>query len=202
MKKYLILCLILAVAGCSSFRSERLSVEEGDEKAASITDKWLLTDTELAIKEILSQMEKNGSFQHYLEGFRGGRPKLFVADVKNETKDPYFPIADLNDELLTELSMSGDFILIDEQARNRLLKEITYQNDGMVNTAEAKAIGEQSGADLMIFGTISEIGDMLDGEAIKEFTVNIRMTDIQKGHEVLRARYKASKYSKRSMFGW
>ena len=54
----------------------------------------------------------------------GRRPKIFIADVQNQTSEAYFPIADLNDELLNEFSFSGDYILIDNNAREKLLKEI------------------------------------------------------------------------------
>ena len=74
--------------------------------------------------------------------------------LKNLTADPYFPINDINDEFLNEISASGDFTLVDEAAREAILNEITYQNDGMVDPATAKQVGRQTGADLIIFGNV------------------------------------------------
>lgn len=193
--------MVLSLGACTSFKAERVSVAEGDKRASEITDTWLVTDTEIAVKDILRQIEEHKGYQRYLSGL-GRTPKLFIAEVKNNTAEPYFPIDDLNDELLNEFSASGDFILIDAAAREHILKEITFQNDGMVTPSQVKQIGKMSGADIMIFGNVYMQPATRDGKTIKEYTVNIRMTDIEQGVEVLRVRVKNSKYSKKSSAGW
>ena len=203
MKKFIILncfCLLLIACG-PSIQTQRVSLEESDKYSMSITDEWVATDTTMAVKDILRQMERHRGFQSYLAKL-GRKPKIFIAEVQNNTSEAYFPITDLNDELLNEFSYSGDFILIDEAARNRILKEITYQNDGMVKPEDIKKIGRQSGADLLVFGNINMKPNTLAGKTTKDYSVNLRMTDLESGEEVLRTRYKTSKYSKRSGSGW
>lgn len=193
-------CALMS-ACAPAIKTERVSLEESDKKAMTITDEWIATDTENASKAILSQIEKHNGFQKYLARL-GRRPKIFVGEVQNQTSEAYFPIDDLNDELLNEFSSSGDYIIIDVAARDRILKEITYQNDGMVKPEDIKKIGKASGADLIIMGDIRMKPQTLSGRTVKDYSVNIRMTDIESGEEVLRTRYKTSKYSKRSGAGW
>ena len=183
MKKlfFLIFSCVLATS-CTSFRAERVSAERSDELALEITDQWVAKDTEISVGEILNQIQKHRGFQNYLSKL-GRPPKLFIGEVQNLTSEAYFPIGDLNDELLTEFSASGEYVLIDEQARERLLKEIRYQNDGMVDPIRMKP-------------------ETRDGRTIKEYSVNMRMTDIETGVEVLRTRNKINKYSEQSSFGW
>lgn len=188
-------------AGCSSFKAERVGAKESDEKALEITDNWMSEDTRRAVKEILKQMESHPGFKRELRKYRGA-PKVFVAEVQNNTSEAYFPIGDMNDEFLFELSRSGDFVLVDAAAREKILDEITYQNDGMVDPATAKQIGNQLGADLMIFGNVYMKPEKRDGKTVKEYSVNIRMTDIEKGVEVLRTRSKIYKVSDKAAFGW
>lgn len=205
MKKSLLIVLILSMSflfqSCSGFKAQRVSADQSDEKALEITDKWVSRDTEVVIKKILAQVEKHRGFRRYMAKL-GRRPKLFISEVQNKTSEAYFPIDDMNDELLNEFSMSGDYILIDAARRETLLKEISYQNDGMVDPAQAKTIGQQAGADLLIFGVVRMKPKTRDGKTIKEYSVNIRMTDIQSSVEVLRTRAKNFKYSKQSGFGW
>jgi PBP1b-binding outer membrane lipoprotein LpoB len=125
-----------------------------------------------------------------------------VAEVQNQTAEAYFPINDLNDELLNELSMSGDFKLVDQAAREKILGEITYQNDGMVDPATAKKIGKQTGADVMIFGSIYMKPEKRSGKTLKEYSVNIRLTDIETATEFLRTRAKINKYSEKNATSW
>jgi len=201
MKKLLmILATMMIVTSCSSFKAQRVDSKESDEKAMGITDNWVSADTKKAIEEVLKQMKTHKGFQKALRRYRD--PKLFVAEVQNNTSEAYFPIDDMNDEFLFELSRSGEFTLIDAAARENILKEITYQNDGMVDPAQAKQIGKQYGADLMIFGNVYMKPEKRDGKKIKEYSVNLRMTDIQKGVEIFRARTKVYKYSDKASFGW
>ncbi len=197
----LLLSATLALQGCASFKAERLSTAEGDEKAMEITDEWLLTDTQNTVGEIMKKMDNNRGFRNYLNEL-GHRPKLFIAEVQNETSEAYFPIDDMNDELLTQMSETGEFRLIDAAARDRILKEIQYQNEGMVKQSDIQKIGKQTGAELLIFGAVRMNPKTFKGKTIKEYTVNMRFTDITSGEEVARMRSTVSKYSKRSGLGW
>ena len=197
----LFLALGSMLVSCGSFKAKRVGSDESDEKAMEITDKWVMRDTETVIKNVLKQIESHKGFQRYLRKL-GRQPKLFVAEVQNNTSNAYFPIDDMNDELLNEFSASGEFILIDAAARDRILKEITYQNDGMVSPSEAKQIGRQAGADLLIFGNVRMKPESRKGKTIKQYSVNLRMTDIQRGIVVLRTRAKVNKFSEQSSTGW
>lgn len=197
----LLLGLLLLLQGCASFKAERVSRDESDAKAMEITNEWVGKDTELVVADILKQIQAHQGFQKYLKT-KKGPPKLFISEVQNATSEAYFPISDMNDELLNEFSASGEFVLIDAAARDKILKEIQYQNDGMVDPSEVKDIGKQSGADLLIFGNVNMKPQTRDGKTIKEYTVNIRMTDLEKGIEVLRTRAKVNKFSEQSKAGW
>ncbi len=201
MNKVLLLLSLLSLIGCGSFKAKRVDSNESDERALEITDKWVQRDTEQVVSDTLKQIEKHRGFQRYLAK-TGQRPKIFIAEVQNETSEPYFPIRDINDELLYEFSASGEFVLIDAEAREKLLKEIKYQNDGMVDPRQAKMIGKQSGADLLVFGAIRMQPRKRDGKTIKQYSVNLRMTNLESAVEVLRTRVKISKFSEQSSTGW
>ncbi|MCF8059240.1 MAG: penicillin-binding protein activator LpoB [Bacteriovoracaceae bacterium] len=204
MKKLMVYVLLLSMVGlssCGGFKAKRVGADEGDDAAMNITDKWVDRDTETVVKKTIKQIEGHKSFQRYLAK-TGKKPKIFIAEVQNETSEPYFPIKDINDELLYEFSSAGDFILIDAEARNKLLSEIKYQNDGMVDPRQAKMIGNQSGADLLVFGSIRMQPQARDGKTIKQYSVNLRMTNLESAVEVLRTRVKVQKYSEQSSTGW
>lgn len=201
MKKFLMAVLaVLTVQGCSSFQAQRVSLEEGDKRAMEITDDWLVTDTENTVKAIMEKLDTNKSYQKWLRQL-GHEPKVFIAEIQNDTNDAYFPLGDISDALLEALSESGDYVLIDAAARERLLKEIHYQNDGMVKSEDIKKIGRQTGAEALIFGRAFVRPATRNGKTIKEFTINLRITDLEKGIEIGRVRYQTSKYSKQGGFG-
>lgn len=201
-KKSLILIgMATTLASCGSFNAERVDNKTSDEKALKITDQWIQADTEQVIRDVMKEMNEHNGLRRYLTE-HGKQLKLFVGEVQNLTSESYFPINDINDELLNEISKQGDFVLVDAQAREALLKEITYQNDGMVDPKTAKKVGKQTGADLMIFGNVYMKPESRDGKTIKQYALNLRITDIEKGIEIFRSRVKLSKFSEQKKMGW
>jgi len=203
MKKInlVLLLTLLTLTSCGGFKAKRVGSDEGDAAALEITDKWVSRDTEQVIQEIVEKMNVHRGFKKYLRK-HGGTPILLLGDIQNKTSEAYFPIDDINDEFLTALSESGDFQLVDAASRESILKEITYQHDGMVDPKTAQKVGKQTGAELMIMGNILMKPYSRSGKTIKQYRVNIRMTSIQTGLEVLRVRRKIEKFSKQGGMGW
>jgi penicillin-binding protein activator len=201
MKLIALIGLLVISVSCGSFKAKRVDAQTSDEKGLSITDNWMSADTSQAVADILKQIQAHKGFQRYLAQSGGNPPRLFIAEVQNQTSEAYFPIGDLNDELLNELSASGDFVLIDNAAREKILSEVKYQNDGMVDSKTAQQVGRQTGADIMIFGNVYMKPEKRSGKTIKEYSVNLRMTNIEKAVEVMRARTKVFKYSEKSSMG-
>lgn len=200
--KYLVMtAALLSFVSCGSFKAERVDSKTSDEKALKITDQWVQADTEQVIRDAMKEMNEHRGLKRYMME-HGKQLKIFVGEVQNLTAEAYFPINDINDELLNEISKQGDFVLVDAEARSHILKEITYQNDGMVDPATAKKVGKQTGADLMIFGNVYMKPETRDGKTIKQYSVNLRITDIEKGLEIFRTRVKLSKYSEQKSMGW
>ena len=196
------LFLLFLVSGCSGFQAQRVDHKTSDEKAMTITDEWVQEDTRQAVEKIIGQMRTHRGLKRHLRTYKGGIPRIFVGEVKNLTSEAYFPIQDINEELLDKLSATGDFVLIDAAQRESLLKEITYQQDGMVSPETAKQVGKQTGADLIIFGNVYMKAARRKGKTIRQYSVNIRMTHIETGQEIMRTRTKLSKYSEQKKLGW
>lgn len=196
----MMLLLMVTTTACSKFKAERQTSEQSDEKALGITDNWVDKDTENTVNDIIKQINEHKGYQRYLSK-HGGRPSLFIAEIQNRTAEAYFPIDDLNNEILNKLSQTDEFVLVDAAARDKLLAEIKYQNDGMVDPATAKSIGKQTGADLLIFGSIQMKPEMRDGKTVKQYSVDMRLTDLEKAVEVARTRSKVYKFSEKKLFG-
>ena len=186
---------VLSMSACASFKAERVDDAKADEKAMEITDNWVDGDTIRVIDGAIKQINVHKRFAEFSAKFNGKRIKLFVGEIRNNTSESYFPVKDLEDALLEKMSNSDNFTLIDAAKRESILKEITYQNDGMVDPKQAKKVGKQSGADVMIFGDINMKPETRDGKTIKTYTINLRLTDIESSEEICRAREKINKFS-------
>lgn len=191
------------ITACSSIiKTERLTTTAGDEKALTITNEWVTTDTELATKYLVEKLVNHVRYQRYLSEHNHNIPKLFIGEVENQTSEDNFPIQALNNEMLNDFFDRGDFNLISVKDRDRILKEIKYQNSGMVKSSDIKSIGKASGADLILFGEVIMEEKKLNGKTLKEYSLSIRLVDIESNEEVSRALYKTTKYSKQKKVIW
>ena len=90
MKRYQLLLLVILVVSCGpSIKTERVSLQKSDEYSLRITDDWVATDTEIAIKDVLRQIDNHRGFQTYLAKL-GRKPKLFIGEVQNKTSEASF----------------------------------------------------------------------------------------------------------------
>ena len=203
MKKYIlffIVCLFMSSCG-PTLRAQRMTTEEGDKEAMTITDEWVATDTNLAVKSILKKLLNHRRYQEYLDT-KNNTPKLMVGIIENQTSEDNFPITALNNKLVNDIFESGDFNLISAKDRERVLNEIKFQNSGLVKESEMKKIGRMSGADLLMSGEVVMQDKILKGRTLKEYSLTIRLVDIESGEEVARALYETTKYSQKKGFGW
>lgn len=197
-----VLAALFGLGGCASFKAERVNEKVADEKAMQVTDKWVAHDTTIVIDSTMKKIYEHARFKKF-QAKRGGKEiKLFVSEIQNNTSEAYMPVKDIEEALLERMSNSETFVLIDAAQREKILKEITYQNDGMVDPAQAKAIGKQSGAELLIFGTVNMKPESRDGKTIKSYSVNFRLTDVETAEEVCRTREVINKYSEQAGSGW
>lgn len=188
--------------GCGGFQAKRVDDNQSDDIAMGITDEWLTRDTEQIVEKTIKEIKTSETFNEYLAQHGAKKPKVFIGDVQNGTSESYFPIGDINRELLYNLSKSNMFTVVDAKNREALLKEITYQNDGMVRPDLAKKIGQQTGADLMVFGNVTMKPESRDGKTIKQYSVDIYLTNIETSEVVVWSRNKLHKASKQSGSGW
>ena len=198
MKKLLVIALLLTSCG---FKSERVSLDKGDSALSKITDEWVKKDTILAIDSITKKMDSHKELQKYLNK-KDKAPVLFIGEIQNETTEPYLPIKDFNDKLLTYLLENGSFKIIDNKKRDMINAEIKYQNSGLVDPLQAKKIGRQTGADLAMFGSIIMNPKTLDGKTVKEYSVNLRITELETSDVIWMGSYDTTKYSNRSTLRW
>ncbi len=202
MKKLFIILLAFGLTACGGFKAQRVDTDKADEEAMGITDEWVNGDTIRVIDETMEKMNSHNKFKKFVESRKGKDIKLFVGEIKNNTPEAYFPTNDLEEALLEKLSDDDRYTLIDAKQREAILKEVTYQNDGMVDPAQAKKIGRQSGADAMIFGTVNMDPKSRDGKTIKTYSINFRVTNLETGEELVRTRSQINKFSEQSSRGW
>lgn len=102
------------------------------------------------------------------------RKKLAVLDVVETDGRASEFSRHVSVQITAELITSKhDFVLVDEVNRTRFIERIRESNSGIFKPEDGKRLGNMSGADTILYGTLSEAG----GKAY----VNLRVSTIESG---------------------
>ncbi len=85
------------------------------------------------------------------------RPVMFVDTIKNKTTE-HIDTESITDTISTKLLRSGKFRFVDMTKVAAVKQQLDYQNDsGLVNQDTAIKMGQQIGAEYMLYGNLSSI---------------------------------------------
>lgn len=83
------------------------------------------------------------------------RPALVVSVIENKTTNSLLDQVNLVDRLITTLTETRQFRLIEREKMEELLKEHKFQMSGFSDPTKASEIGKMLGADMLIFGSVT-----------------------------------------------
>jgi TolB-like protein len=159
MKKFfsfIVVCALLAIS-CVSQEPEKI-------REPASTETGIPLDT--ALSDIVS----------YYVGNLPAKTKIALVNFDAEAKllsDYIF------EELWIHFEDSRSFVLIDRQNLELIEKELKYQYSGMVSDESMQSIGHQLGAQTLVYGNITQIGN--------EFRLVVRATDVEKAVTSIRS---------------
>src|SRR5690348_14851075 len=120
-------------------------------------------------------------------------PKRRIGVVSFENKAPYAQARIGNtatDILITELTKSGKFIVVEREKLDKLLEEQKMGQTGVIDPATAAQVGKVLGLNAIVTGSISQFGVKSEGkdfivsqskQQIVECTVDVRVVDAETG---------------------
>jgi curli biogenesis system outer membrane secretion channel CsgG len=82
-------------------------------------------------------------------------------------------------ELWTRFEEAGSFVMVDRRNLERVYAELNYQMSGEVSDDSARSIGQQYGADVIVYGSMVRMGD--------EYRMTVYTTDVEKAVSSQRA---------------
>ncbi len=129
-------------------------------------------------------------------------PVMYVQGLTNNTSE-FIDTQAITDTISTELLQSGQFQFVDMTKVNAIKKQLTYQNkSGMVDPNTAAKIGQQVGAQYMLYGDISSITQTNSSQVSQFYQVTMKLLNIQSGLIVWQGQQQIRKVATRKTVGW
>ncbi|WP_116963739.1 penicillin-binding protein activator LpoB [Fastidiosibacter lacustris] len=199
MKKICLLPTLLSVsllAGCASSGN----VSYVDPQGVDTTSiNFNSTDLQTTTQKMVGGMLSSPAIARITAG---AQPVVFFSTIKNETAE-HINTGMLANTVSTEIINSGKFQFTDMSQVKEMKEQMDYQaGSGMVDQATAIKMGQQIGAQYMIYGSIADMQSMNSNQQSLFFLITLKMIDLKTGIIVWQDQKQIRKTQKRSTFGW
>ena len=186
--------LSVSLVGCSK------SIKYGDAaEVETTTTGFGSTDLQqIAAKMVDSVL----TFPPVVEITAKRRPVMFVDTIKNKTTE-HIDTESITDTISTKLLRSGKFRFVDMTKVAAVKQQLDYQSDsGMVNQNAAMKMGQQVGAEYMLYGNLSSIVKRNSSRKDVYYKFTLKLMHLQSGIVEWSDEKEIRKSKEKSMFGF
>jgi penicillin-binding protein activator len=169
----LVLVVLLAAGACHRVKVTRIDTDT----TTDLSGRWNDTDAKLVAEEMVRDVLSRPWYNEFVSK-NEKKPVIIVGTVRNRSTEHIETDVFIND-IERELINSGQVkIVASPGERFELRDELEEQQD--YSTAEtAKKLAAETGADLMLQGSINTIIDSYEGTQIKFYQSDLQLIDLQ-----------------------
>lgn len=142
-----------------------------------VDDRWNETDARKSAEVLVSAVLKK-PWLHRFVAINKRRPVVGVDEVKNKTSE-HIDTKALTDYIRDELINSGKIRFVNIEQRQKLSKELKYQQSGAVSTQTRARIRKQIGIDYFFGGTLSSYEHIRGGLKTVTYQVVLNLTNLE-----------------------
>lgn len=127
--------------------------------------------------------------------YTGPKRRIGVVEFANKTAYGQGRMGSAaSDILVTELTKSGKFIVVERDRMEKLMEEQKFQGQGMTDPATVAQFGRMLGLEAIVVGAVSQFGVKTEGsdylisqskQQVADVTVDIRLVDVQSGQVLM-----------------
>jgi uncharacterized protein (TIGR02722 family) len=151
-------------------------------KEVDLSGSWNDTDARKVSKSLIDMCLSSARMNTEIAKRRGKAPVVVVGDFRNSS-DEHIDTEIITQAVQNALLNSGKFdFAAGGNVRKQIAKELNYQNNsGNVSEATAKAIGQATGADFLMTGSLRSTVDAVRNKQVRSYFVTGQMYDLQSG---------------------
>lgn len=191
------LALLAALAGCSSYSVQRVSVDtEG-----GVTSRWTDTDARLTAKTMI----RKALDAPWLERFKdkqGRRPVVELGQLINRS-DQHINTRLFLNHFQDDLINSGKviFVTASEAHRRAAAAERKFQMEH-ARSSTVHAPGQLTGADVLITGSINSYTASRGGKTVRFYETHLKAIDLSTNEILWGSQYQVKKIAHQSSMGF
>ncbi|MCX7727111.1 MAG: penicillin-binding protein activator LpoB [Chitinispirillaceae bacterium] len=189
-KKIIVLMGMMVFVSCTT----RVSRVESN-STIDLSGKWNDTDSRLVAEEMI----RDCLSQRWLYKWESEnkRPTVIVGKIVNKSHE-HINVETFVKDLERALLNSGKVDFVASKTEREQLREEKADMQENASAQTAKSLGEETGADLMLIGTINTIVDQEGGKSVIFYQTNLELVEIESNRKVWIGEKKIKKFVERA----
>jgi uncharacterized protein (TIGR02722 family) len=182
------------LSGCGGTKVSRVT----HDSAIDLSGRWNDTDSRLVAEEMLRDCLAASWYNAYTAQSRV--PTVIVGAVRNRSHEHIDAETFIKDMERTLIN-SGKVDFVANKAERDQLRDEKADQAGNASVETRQKAGEESGAELMLIGSINSIVDKEGGKSVVFYQVNLELVSIETGRKLWIGDKKIKKYVTKSSTG-
>lgn len=190
-KKMVIIAGLLLVGGCGTTKVSRVQPDS----TIDLTGKWNDADSRMVAQEMINDcLQQRWLFKYETEN---KRPTVIVGKIVNKSHE-HISVETFVKEIERALLNSGKVDFVATKTEREQLRDEKEDMAEYASVQTAKSMGEETGADLMMIGSINTIVDQDGGTAVVYYQTNMELVEIESNRKVWIGEKKIKKFVERA----
>lgn len=160
-----------------------------------LTGKWNDTDSRLVAEEMIKDCLSQRWLYKYEEAKK--RPTVIIGKVVNKSHE-HISVETFTKNMERALLNSGSVDFVATKTEREQLRDEKADMADNASAMTAKSSGEETGADLMLVGTLNTIVDQDGAKAVVFYQTNLELIEIESNRKVWIGEKKIKKYVERA----
>ncbi|MBN1760420.1 MAG: penicillin-binding protein activator LpoB [Chitinispirillaceae bacterium] len=180
----------LLAVGCTT----KVSRVQSD-STIDLTGKWNDTDSRLVAEEMIKDCLGQRWLYKWEE--QNKRPTVIIGKVVNKSHE-HISVETFTKDMERALLNSGKVDFVATKTEREQLRDEKADMADNASVQTAKSMGEETGADLMLVGTLNTIVDQEGAKAVVFYQTNLELIEIESNRKVWIGEKKIKKYVERA----
>jgi uncharacterized protein (TIGR02722 family) len=160
-----------------------------------LTGRWNDTDSRLVADEMINDCLNQRWLFKYQE--RKTTPKVIIGEIVNKTHE-HISVETFTGNMQRAFINAGKVDFVASTTERGQLRDEKQDQQENASVETRKSQGEETGADVMLIGTLSQIVDQEGNRAVNYYQVNLELVELQTHMKVWIGEKKIKKYVERA----
>jgi len=189
-KKWLVMVLPLIIVGCST----KVSRVQSD-STIDLSGRWNDADSRLVAEQIVSDCL--GQRWLYKWDSQNKRPIVIIGKITNKSHE-HISTETFSKDVERALLNSGKVNFVAAKTEREGIREEKADQQENASAQTAKSLHEETGADLMMIGTLNSIVDQEGSDAVVYYQINMELVELESNMKVWIGEKKIKKFVERA----